>query len=282
MDYKGVEELTGVLSGSRFKMSYEAAKNTYTGFGTKFKILARLAQLHKEGKAKFTEEDAQEAEDEVELIEPNTDLVPIMDIISDAESEPLADKDELFSSDIPAVHAALQGYLPRKRFRVKTQDPQIPKIDFGFDIAALTKTSTHDISPDTFKELNKKMKTKHQKKGKQQKGAKKKTHRKKKPRKQQKKAVEKTKPKKNPIKKADNQDHQEPAEVRAKMFHAFLKREHSKAWVSGKKDAIARWLSEAEYKAAASNAGRIKTAKLRQDYADGKINHKGIAAEDVH
>lgn len=61
MDYKGVEELTGVLSGSRFKMSYEAAKNTYTGFGTKFKVLAQLAALHKEGKAKFTEQDAQEA-----------------------------------------------------------------------------------------------------------------------------------------------------------------------------------------------------------------------------
>ncbi len=61
MDYKGVEELTGVLSGSRFKMSYEAAKNTYTGFGTKFKILAQLAQLHKDGDATFTEQDAQEA-----------------------------------------------------------------------------------------------------------------------------------------------------------------------------------------------------------------------------
>ncbi|MDA0376685.1 MAG: hypothetical protein O3A80_05280 [bacterium] len=61
MDYKGVEELTGVLSGSRFKMSTEAAKNTYTGFGTKFKILAQLAKLHKQGQAQFTEQDAQEA-----------------------------------------------------------------------------------------------------------------------------------------------------------------------------------------------------------------------------
>ena len=61
MDYKGVEELTGVLSGSRFKMSNEAAKNTYTGFGTKFRILAQLAKLHQQKKAQFTEQDAQEA-----------------------------------------------------------------------------------------------------------------------------------------------------------------------------------------------------------------------------
>lgn len=61
MDFKGAEELTGVLSGSRFKMSNEAAKNTYTGFGTKFKILAQLASLHKNNKAQFTDQDAQEA-----------------------------------------------------------------------------------------------------------------------------------------------------------------------------------------------------------------------------
>jgi hypothetical protein len=60
-DYKTVEELTGVLSGSRFKISYEAAKNFYTGPGTKQKILAHKAQLHREGKARFTREDAMEA-----------------------------------------------------------------------------------------------------------------------------------------------------------------------------------------------------------------------------
>ena len=60
-DYKTVEELTGVLSGSRFKISYEAAKNFYTGPGTKLKILARKAQLHKKNEARFTQEDAMEA-----------------------------------------------------------------------------------------------------------------------------------------------------------------------------------------------------------------------------
>ncbi len=60
-DFKTVEELTGVLSGSRFKISYEAAKNFYTGPGTKLKILARKAQLHKDGDARFTDEDAMQA-----------------------------------------------------------------------------------------------------------------------------------------------------------------------------------------------------------------------------
>ena len=60
-DYKTVEELTGVLSGARFKISYEAVKNFYTGPGTKQKILARKAQLHQQGLARFTEEDAMEA-----------------------------------------------------------------------------------------------------------------------------------------------------------------------------------------------------------------------------
>lgn len=61
MSFAEVNEITGVLSGSRYKMSYEAAKNTYTGFGTKFKVLANLAELAQDGKATFTEQDASEA-----------------------------------------------------------------------------------------------------------------------------------------------------------------------------------------------------------------------------
>ncbi len=58
MDYKNVEEITGLLSGDRFKISYEAAKNWYTGGGgTAPKILARKAQLHKKGLARFTDQD---------------------------------------------------------------------------------------------------------------------------------------------------------------------------------------------------------------------------------
>lgn len=61
MDYKNVEEITGVLSGSRFKISYEAAKNFYTGTGKGLLLKARKAQLANEGKARFTEQDAAEA-----------------------------------------------------------------------------------------------------------------------------------------------------------------------------------------------------------------------------
>jgi hypothetical protein len=61
MSYANINEMTGVLSGTRYKISYEAAKNAYTGFGTKFKILATLAELDSKGQARFTEKDAAEA-----------------------------------------------------------------------------------------------------------------------------------------------------------------------------------------------------------------------------
>lgn len=61
MDYKTAEEITGVLSGARFKISYEAAKNFYTGTGKGLLIKARKAQLAQEKKARFTTQDAEEA-----------------------------------------------------------------------------------------------------------------------------------------------------------------------------------------------------------------------------
>ncbi len=60
-DYVTINRLTDIISGSREKLSPEAVRNSYTGFGTKFKILARLAELDREGKARFTEADALEA-----------------------------------------------------------------------------------------------------------------------------------------------------------------------------------------------------------------------------
>ena len=61
MDYKNMEEITGLLSGGRFKISYEAVKNIYTGTSKKLLILARKAQLAEEGDAMFTTEDAADA-----------------------------------------------------------------------------------------------------------------------------------------------------------------------------------------------------------------------------
>lgn len=55
-DYETVKRMTDIISGGREKLSPEAVKNGYTGFGTKFKILARLAEL-----GKFTQGDAMEA-----------------------------------------------------------------------------------------------------------------------------------------------------------------------------------------------------------------------------
>ncbi|MBT3292703.1 hypothetical protein HN512_04270 [Candidatus Peregrinibacteria bacterium] len=57
-NHKDIERMTGMISGTREKLSPEAVKNTYTGFGTKFKIMAMLLEYEeKEGVKAFTEKD---------------------------------------------------------------------------------------------------------------------------------------------------------------------------------------------------------------------------------
>lgn len=58
LDYNSVRGMANVISGSRQKMSPEALKNLYCGYSSKFKVFARLAQLDKKGKERFTPEDA--------------------------------------------------------------------------------------------------------------------------------------------------------------------------------------------------------------------------------
>lgn len=60
VDYNVTDNMTGVLSGSRYKITKESAKNSYVGFNTKFKAFARLADMEKEGLARFTPNDARD------------------------------------------------------------------------------------------------------------------------------------------------------------------------------------------------------------------------------
>ena len=54
-----------------------------------------------------------------------------------------------------------------------------------------------------------------------------------------------------------------------KLDVAFVKREHSKAYVARKQKAKAEGKSEAEIKEAASIAGRKKNAELREQFKQG-------------
>jgi hypothetical protein len=54
-DVNTVMRMSRNISGSREKLSPEGAKNAYTGFGTKFKVLARVAEAGKFGDAEVME-----------------------------------------------------------------------------------------------------------------------------------------------------------------------------------------------------------------------------------
>lgn len=60
-DWVNIDRMTGMVSGTREKLSPEAVRNAYTGFGTKFKALARLVQMEEKGIARFTDKDLAEA-----------------------------------------------------------------------------------------------------------------------------------------------------------------------------------------------------------------------------
>lgn len=58
IDYSMINEITGSLSGDRFKISKESVKNSYVGFNTKFKAFANLVDAEEAKKARFTTYDA--------------------------------------------------------------------------------------------------------------------------------------------------------------------------------------------------------------------------------
>ncbi|HLD71455.1 MAG TPA: hypothetical protein VI873_02470, partial [Candidatus Peribacteraceae bacterium] len=60
VDYNKIREMTGLLSGDRFKITTESGKNCYVGFNTRFKAMARLAEMEESGKARFTKNDARD------------------------------------------------------------------------------------------------------------------------------------------------------------------------------------------------------------------------------
>lgn len=60
IDYSMIDNITGVLSGARYKVTKESVKNSYVGFNTKFKAFGRLADMEMQGKARFTPSDARE------------------------------------------------------------------------------------------------------------------------------------------------------------------------------------------------------------------------------
>ncbi len=59
-DFTQIEELTGAISGTRQKQSYEAMKNAYLGFTMRFKTLGRIASLHQRN-GKFGKQEVHEA-----------------------------------------------------------------------------------------------------------------------------------------------------------------------------------------------------------------------------
>lgn len=215
--------------------------------------------------------------DDVQIVEETGKEPDVVDLDSD-DSE-LVDKELLFASPIPELQLALQDGLateaaqPRTRIRRKSGDPAIPKLDLGVpNLAKLVEMSPTDINPKTFKEISANLKILHaMKNGKAKKQNKKKKHKPKKAKKTE-----------TSEKSGDQRQGQETNEkMHSELFKAFLKREHSKAWKSAKDAAKASGNSDENCKAAASAAGTARTAKLRKDYAEGKINYRGIVAVDV-
>jgi len=60
VDFSVTDNMTGMLSGTRTKITKESAKNSYMGFNTKFKAFARLAEMEGKGLARFTSNDARD------------------------------------------------------------------------------------------------------------------------------------------------------------------------------------------------------------------------------
>ena len=239
---------------------------------------------------------------EVAVPEKHYELVKV----SDTEDEDLLDKRELFDSDNKGLKDLLktEGNTGKsetsQRRRRKTADASIPKLELGMDLGDLTKTQETEINPDTFKNVNKQLKDKN---GKGKKRGKKASIKK-----AMKKAMKKMKVTKTAMKKLNKKakgtqkdvenhdidgkgakrikqvcaDLPKMSPMQTKSWAAFVKREHSKAYVEGRKKAISEDASEAEWKAAASKAGCARADALRQALKAGKINWEGKEAEDVN
>ena len=117
------------------------------------------------------EAQASDAESEdLQIVEPQQSEIEIIDLEFNEASE-LIKHEDLFSSDVPELQEALKGTATgRKRLRSKVPDPSMPAIGLGVpDLASLVETSSNDIDPTTYRQINKKLKEAHQKRQKRQK-----------------------------------------------------------------------------------------------------------------
>ena len=66
-----------------------------------------------------------------------------MDLSSEGETSSLVDKEDLFSSEDPALNELLGGATEtkQKRRRCKSKDKNIPKLDLGMSLEGLTEAS---------------------------------------------------------------------------------------------------------------------------------------------
>ena len=100
-------------------------------------------------------------------MEPQQSEIEIIDL-EFSEAGELIKHEDLFSSDVPELQEALKGTATgRKRLRSKVPDPSMPAIGLGVpDLASLVETSSNDIDPTTYREINKKLKEAHKKQAK--------------------------------------------------------------------------------------------------------------------
>ena len=209
--------------------------------------------------------------DDVQIVEPQASEP----IIIDLEEDELLDKELLFSSSISGLQNVLQD-RPKGMKRLNCKTKAAPAIDLGIpNLASLSETSTQNIEPKTFRDINAALKQRSKNGGKKSENA---GRKKKKNPKNKKGKKEQTNTKAKYAKKRTNTE----SDQTASLCQAFVKREHSKAYVAAKSKAKTEGKSDAECKAAASEAGRAKTAELRDQFAKGMISRVGVAVEDIH
>ena len=209
--------------------------------------------------------------DDVQIVEPQASEP----IIIDLEEDELLDKELLFSSSISGLQNVLQD-RPKGMKRLNCKTKAAPAIDLGIpNLASLIETSTQNIEPKTFRDINAALKQRSKNGGKKSENA---GRKKKKNPKNKKGKKEQTNTKAKDAKKITNAESAQTAS----LCLAFVKREHSKAYVAAKSKAKTEGKSDAECKAAASEAGRAKTAELRDQFAKGMISRVGVAVEDIH
>ena len=233
------------------------------------------------------EAQASDAESEdLQIVEPQQSEIEIIDL-EFSEAGELIKHEDLFSSDVPELQEALKGTATgRKRLRSKVPDPSMPAIGLGVpDLASLVETSSNDIDPTTYREINKKLKEAHKKSKKCKtagKAASKNRRKKNKKNEKNKKTKKDDANATGQVEKKKKKENPDEANL-GKLDVAFVKREHSKAYAARKQKAKAEGKSEAEIKEAASIAGRKKTAELREQFKQGLIGSSGerLNASDV-